>query len=155
MTEAFVLFDCEKLSARLTKKSCAERHLSGNFLICSDCQLGAVHAGKSIIPIVPLKTCVRCRRSAQRLIHGALCPSCDNRDRERRKGKNARGNAPVKLRPVVEGEVVFFSKEKRLENIKLFAVDSLELSLRVSKKSLLGICAIRTRQPQIFQADLF
>lgn len=38
--------------------------------------------------------CGRCEQGATRLIHGHLCVSCYNREREYLKGRNAKGNAP-------------------------------------------------------------
>jgi hypothetical protein len=40
--------------------------------------------------------CSRCLRTSSRRVHGRLCPSCYNRERENIEGKNARGN-PLKL----------------------------------------------------------
>ena len=70
---------------------------------CRKCPLGAEHAGVEFVPsavVVDSKICPRCRRSAERLIHGRLCVSCYNRDRERRIGRNAKGAKPKELPPV-------------------------------------------------------
>lgn len=148
------LFDCEKLSARLTKNSCAERHLSGNFLTCKDCELGALHAGKAIQAEIPKYLCLRCRRTASRLIRGALCPSCDNRDRELKRGRNARGNKPVRLKPLHVGTVGYISTDGNIAYVELSVVDNLEIALRISKLSRDGICGFRAPVPPGYLENL-
>ena len=91
------IFDCIKLKARLAKQSCAKRYLSRNFITCSGCAVGAVHAGvkRDDVQVMLKDTCVRCQKKAQRLIKNKLCISCYNREREYLVGKDRRGKAPV------------------------------------------------------------
>jgi len=91
------IFDCIKLKARLAKQSCAKRHLSKEFITCSGCALGAVHAGvqRDDVEFILKDVCVRCQKKAQRLIKHKLCISCYNREREVLVGKDRRGKVPV------------------------------------------------------------
>lgn len=99
-------FQCERLRASLSVGACADNWRRANSdrdiarLKCRGCQIGAEHAGESGANTHPLRgttTCGRCHRGASRLIHGHLCVSCYNRQRERLIGKNGKGSLPVKL----------------------------------------------------------
>lgn len=78
------LFQCEKLSALLSKSTCVLRHKSGRFSTCSNCAVGAAHAG--LPPPTPknnfVNVCSRCLAQASRMIGKRLCVSCYNRERE-------------------------------------------------------------------------
>jgi hypothetical protein len=74
---------------------------------CINCPVGAGHAGVRIRPAAPVQqpastglSCVRCGRGGRRLIGGLRCVSCDNREREYRNGKNAKGGPPSQYRPL-------------------------------------------------------
>ena len=73
---------------------------------CVGCQVGAGHAGVKVRPSAPAQTidtglsCVRCGRGGRRLIGGLRCVSCDNREREYRSGRNAKGGEPTQYRPL-------------------------------------------------------
>lgn len=90
-------FYCEKLSATLQLKTCIQRHTSGNFMVCKNCQLGAAHSGRKPVRANLTHFCVRCQRQATRLIGKQLCISCYNRQREFERGKNRHGNPPTLL----------------------------------------------------------
>lgn len=80
------LFNCERLSARLSRDICAKRHTSKRFLMCQNCRLGAIHAG--LIPEPkPSACCARCGRQAERYVDQGLCRSCFNRNSEAIHGK--------------------------------------------------------------------
>ena len=67
---------------------------------CRACSIGAAHAGETHVAyssIFGAAICPRCRRGTTRMIKNRLCVSCQNRDYELAKGKNARGNRPVEL----------------------------------------------------------
>jgi len=77
---------------------------SGRLHRCVGCELGATHAGCA--PVRARTVCVRCRRDARsagtmmgriRLVRGhTVCVSCYNREREVRRGTNAKGVRPKK-----------------------------------------------------------
>ena len=100
-------FRCERMHATLSVEACATNWRNGNDnderrAQCRSCPLGAQHAGEPTASISPLKgtlTCSRCHRQSSRawLIGKRLCVSCWNREREVVRGRNAKGNKPVKL----------------------------------------------------------
>ena len=99
-------FRCERYAATLTVKACANNWREGNIKgtenrqRCKCCALGAEHAGEVGASMSALKgtlICSRCHRTATRLIGRNLCVSCQNRQYEFIKGRNAKGTAPVKL----------------------------------------------------------
>lgn len=70
-------------------------------LACRGCAVGAHHAGERHISYSSLfnaPICPRCRTGNTRMIGNRICVSCYNREREIASGRNARGNAPTKLR---------------------------------------------------------
>lgn len=98
-------FRCDRMRATLSTSSCADmwrredEDNDGTHAACRLCPLGALHAGEVAASMSPLKgtlTCARCHRVAGRLIGGMLCVSCQNRQYEVLKGRNAKGTAPVK-----------------------------------------------------------
>lgn len=101
-----MFFRCDRMRATLSTEACtamwrkANDLNDGNCAGCMRCPLGAVHAGEVAASMSPLKgtlTCARCHRGSTRLIGGHLCPSCYNRAREKKYGKNGKGTAPVKI----------------------------------------------------------
>lgn len=124
--EALSFFRCEPHKATVSTKGCAGRwseaqrlasskpvrHVVGDDLgmadlapqprydACRSCPLGAAHAGASHVKhsrFFQAAICSRCRRGSTRMIGGRFCPSCYNRNRELKVGRNARGNAPSEL----------------------------------------------------------
>lgn len=107
-------FNCQPMSAVLSVAGCARMWKEANqpntvknygdrLYKCYRCELGAAHAGESVIACNDLygaKLCCRCHRPSRRLIHDELCVSCYNREREVIIGKNGRGTAPVKHPPL-------------------------------------------------------
>jgi hypothetical protein len=71
--------------------------------------LGSFHAtGKEFDPVATIvnslrNICSRCSGKTERLILGALCPSCDARDREAKRFRNSKGTVP-KLSSVLHDE---------------------------------------------------
>lgn len=111
MTDQFEMFDCVARSLRLTKKGCAKLWESarddppqpheGRFS-CRSCAVGAANAGKPHDQFAAIRDelrpfCVRCQKVSDRIIGGRFCPSCYNRDREVRIGKNAKGGFPNRV----------------------------------------------------------
>jgi hypothetical protein len=62
--------------------------------------------------------CCRCERGAVRLIHGSVCISCYNREREIRIGKNARGTYPSGLKPI--GHAALLVVDADVISVRLF-----------------------------------
>lgn len=89
---------CEKMwrEAQTAKGENADRLIK-----CRQCQIGAAHAGATIVErsdFFEACICPRCRNgTTRRMIGNRLCISCYNREREFRLGKNAKGTKPVKL----------------------------------------------------------
>lgn len=70
---------------------------------CTNCPIGACHAGKpqQLEPnFKHTKICARCLKTANRLLNGAICPSCYNRELELLKGCNAKGGQPKRAKPL-------------------------------------------------------
>ena len=89
-------FDCDRLSGTMTDVSCAaqfKKHKGGTSK-CSECEIGAFHAGEQIVHGLPERFCPRCGGTDKRLIYGNICISCYNRGREVLAGKNAKGAFP-------------------------------------------------------------
>lgn len=119
---SLVLFRCEARALSLTPQRCAQQWQDaqnhrpdawqGNWH-CRACAIGAARAGKTLPSHgddALRNTCPRCFRLSDRLIGGALCVSCYNREREAKRGRNAKGTVPriaAKLHPetvaVVQG----------------------------------------------------
>lgn len=111
-----VLFDCARRRLRLTEAGCARLFLSARAdrpqphegrHACLACPVGAAHAGVAMAAPAAIEAlravCSRCRRLRDRLVHGHLCLSCYNRDREARLGRNCKGGVPrlvARLHPV-------------------------------------------------------
>lgn len=103
-------FECSRLCGSVSTEWCAQqwREVSAlpantwhpRWVSCGKCEIGAIHAGvapdKRPPVISEMRVCLRCLRDERRIIHGCLCVSCYNRQREYRAGRNAKGNRPVK-----------------------------------------------------------
>lgn len=77
---------------------------------CRGCELGASHVGEpeaNLCDIHNVRICARCRREASRLIWGNLCVSCQNRQYEFVRGKNARGKPLIKLAPLEARRITY------------------------------------------------
>lgn len=160
------MFRCEKRRATLTKSSCAGLWTEGNrkgcddrFWLCKGCETGAQHAGvgdATLSPIYATPICARCGRGATRLIHGHLCVSCMNRAYEYRKGRNARGNAPV-THPALYRSAIRYRTGGRVKTLERDDVaDQVELiiaALRDEPKQV-TFCMMSPRSP-LPQLELF
>lgn len=115
------LVECPPYRMQLLPSRCANqwqsvagkpRHTLERLQHCSGCPIGAERAGVRLEPTPLPRFCCRCLTLSPRLIGKRLCPSCYNRGLELEKGRNARGTAPVKMRPLqhvvltVDGQVV-------------------------------------------------
>jgi hypothetical protein len=107
--QALSFFRCDALRSTMSTEACARnwRRQRDAALedrsACHGCNIGAAHAGEEPdrrSSMFGLPFCNRCRRRAQRLVGGMWCPSCYNRARELRVGRNSKGHAPKKLRLV-------------------------------------------------------
>lgn len=106
-------FRCDRYQARLSTDACAAMYRDGNrtelgmpgnrLAKCRSCPIGAAHAGETVAIFSALygtDICPRCGKGTTRMIHGRICVSCRNREYELQRGRNAKGTAPVKLRPL-------------------------------------------------------
>lgn len=110
-------FDCEHLSATLSVTTCTARHEHARQSVrlglasaCLRCPIGARHAASlpsaSNLPatVTPDSgaTCCRCGRHGLRILPSrGLCVSCSNREAEWRRGRNAKGAAPIEYVPPI------------------------------------------------------
>lgn len=125
---------------------------------CRRCPLGAQHAGVEFVPsavVIDSKVCPRCRRPAERLIHGRLCVSCYNRDRERKIGRNAKGAKPKYLPCVHQLEVLARVKDAKPVVRQEVCVDGVE-GMIATFRALGSLAAIAFRAKRFkAQPDLF
>lgn len=105
------LMQCDRMNLRLTVGGCARLHVKARDnppasydpkSACQFCPIGAVNAGAPIAPMAEAaqslsRLCSRCEKPTHRRINGMFCPSCYNRDREARIGKNRKGTEPRKI----------------------------------------------------------
>ena len=159
------MFRCDKRQATLQVSSCAgmwsvanDRNAPERLDQCRNCSLGAKHAGVGEISLCPLRgssICARCHQGTTRLIRKHLCVSCANREYEYRKGRNARGTAPVTHPPLAPIEIRFLAGDQ-VSRSAIDAVSMTELvvaALRDSSKQVtFGFFA---NGPKVPQQDLF
>lgn len=158
-------FRCVKLSATLSVSSCATMWRQANhdnverLNRCKTCPVGAVHAGEtaaSMSPFMGQCICARCQTRAPRLIGKHLCVSCYNRQREYIIGKNSKGSAPAKMRPLARRTVRYFAADEMRTLTMDHTADTTELMvavLRDQKKRV--VFAFNAISLGINQARLF
>jgi len=155
-------FRCEKRMATIRICVCTAMWTSASakdapesHLMCRGCRIGAKHAGceeATLSPLFGKHVCGRCGVGSTRLIHGHLCPSCYNREREWVLGRNARGNAPTTL-PALHRLAVRYRSGGQVKTLqRTRALDPLELITAVlrdePKQSTFGFAAARPALPQ-------
>lgn len=134
-------FRCDRLLATISVDQCSSMWLAANERNselrrqCRGCRLGAAHAGRpdaNLCDIHGVKICARCRQESSRLIWGNLCISCQNRQYEFVRGRNARGKPLIKLPPlaarqvtVQEGTVVRFYRSALSSSVDELVVGTL------------------------------
>lgn len=158
-------FRCDKLSATLSVSNCATMWRQANHANlermsrCKTCMVGAVHAGEtaaSMSPFMGRCVCARCHNTAPRLIGKHLCVSCYNRQREYMIGKNSKGSAPTKMRPLARRTVRYFAADEPRTLTMDHTADTAELMvavLRDCKKSV--IFSFNAVAHGIYQGRLF
>lgn len=129
MTHKIELFECSRHPGglRLTKNACAAGWLRAKKEregCCFGCPIGGELNGVKVEPAKPtvMFECLRCGKSAKRMVYGRLCVSCCNRQYEILRGKNAKGSVPVKMRLVVV----------RLAGLRPLIVSSITEYLRIA-----------------------
>lgn len=159
-------FRCEKRQATITTDSCADlwrnaqdRACHERFLSCRGCQIGALHAGVAEATLSPLyasPTCARCHSGAMRLIRGHLCVSCANRQYEYRKGRNARGDVPVR-HPTLHRAAVLYRSGGQVKRLARDDVaDPIELVVAALRDEPRQVTfAMVPTRPRMAQAGLF
>jgi hypothetical protein len=157
------MFRCEKRRAIIMLERCSTMWQEGNrkncddrFWLCRGCQIGAKHAGvgdATLSPLYASSICARCGTSSMRLIHGHLCVSCYNRAAEYKKGKNARGNAPVTHPTLYRISLRYMAGSQVKTKTRDDAASSLELvigALRDEPKQVtFGMLSPRSPLPQM------
>lgn len=139
-------FTCEKLSATLSKTSCADlwrraRRETDNIRMdkCRGCAIGALHAGEPLtLPsrLSARRICVRCHRQSNRFVFGTICVSCYNRQQEWVVGRNAKGTKPIKQKPLYPLVLPYLSAEREVFVEKAVMAESAEeMIVRVLKGS--------------------
>jgi hypothetical protein len=74
--------------------------------------------------------CPRCGRGTMRMIGNRRCVSCYNRERELKAGRNAKGTAPVNLRPL-HRVAVHYSVDGAPHTFETLAADATEAMVQV------------------------
>jgi hypothetical protein len=164
-----LFFKCAALRSTLSKEACGEncrraQHLDERRVTCQHacrrCPIGAAHAGVKLPHESPFRgasICPRCRKFAGRMIAGMRCISCQNREYEFKKGKNAKGSKPaLTLEPRRLGVIAGYGEpdakfiELRAEHTK----DAIELAL-VALRAAAGRSAFcrAMRRPATAAAD--
>ncbi|SDH26316.1 hypothetical protein [Nitrosomonas sp. Nm132] len=138
-------FECSRLSATLTKSSCADmwrqaRKEKDNFRLhhCRNCKIGAMHAGEHEISTSRLsgkRICARCHRPSNRFISDNICVSCYNRQQEWLKGKNAKGTKPIKQRPLKPMSVPYVTGDELHIARAVLAESTNEMIIRMLRDS--------------------
>jgi len=157
------MFRCEKRRASLLASSCKSMWQEGNrkvcddrFLLCRGCQIGAIHAGvgdATLSPLYATPTCARCGTGGMRLIGGHICVSCYNRSAEYKKGRNARGSAPINHPILYRIAIRYMAGGQVKTKTRDDAASSLELivgALRDEPKQVtFGMLSPRSPMPQM------
>lgn len=117
-------FDCSSLRATLDTASCADRWKRATLpnmeklITCRRCPVGRQHHAEhypeqedALPERAPV--CIRCGKSAARLVGGETCLSCYNRKLEWIRGRNARGNAPRAYAPLIPRRVGIIAGDGR------------------------------------------
>lgn len=118
-------FDCETLRASLSTTSCAARWAGAPpGSACHKCVIGRLHHTDHNPTRRPgrrpvdneVRACARCGRTDLRIIRATcLCVSCQNRQYEWLKGRNAKGKPPERFQPLRDFEVVLQHTDGRIE----------------------------------------
>lgn len=89
-------FNCSAQRTTLSVESCAAqyRRHKGGCSACTNCEIGAAHAGERVTLRPSVSACCRCGNWASRLVTDGLCVSCYNRSREVAKNRNGKGVPP-------------------------------------------------------------
>jgi hypothetical protein len=167
--QALSFFRCDALRSTMSTASCAlnwarQRDAAlEDRSACHGCNIGAAHAGeepdrRSVMFGLPF--CNRCRRRAMRIIGGTLCPSCWNRARELRIGRNSKGRPPRKLRlvPARLGLVIdpAGAGERYIELAEPAVRDAIELGIAALRvvDGAVAFCRPRGDAPAMTIAEL-
>lgn len=132
------MFLCGRFAASLLVSRCASMWTEANgsgapperIERCRGCEVGAGHAGAvdpSYHRLRASGACARCHRSDLRLIGMNVCVSCQNREYEWVKGRNAKGKFPVthpemwrrRVTALVGGVVKVVTREKTTATLEL------------------------------------
>jgi hypothetical protein len=105
------MFRCERRELTLSTVGCGRLYAKANgpkapdpwlgIASCKACPVGALHhTGVRTDPTAALAqsmalVCPRCGQISERLIWGALCPTCDARHGEAIRRRNSKGNVPA------------------------------------------------------------
>ncbi|CAE6724957.1 hypothetical protein [Paraburkholderia nemoris] len=139
-------FTCNRYKATLSVESCADKFkLSisgdafGRHAHCRLCPIGAAHSGAGPdLNLGTLKgglTCSRCHRLNGRLIRKRMCISCQNREYEYIKQRNAKGTKPLRHPSLHRLTIGYMAGGKVRTHAVERAIDMTELIVDVLRDS--------------------
>lgn len=123
------MMQCDRMAMRLSVAGCARLHVKARQepppawdrkSACQFCPVGAANAGAPIEPMAEAvqsleRLCVRCEKPSARRIGGMFCPSCYNRDREARVGRNRWGHPPREVQASIHTATVVVATGDRVQ----------------------------------------
>jgi hypothetical protein len=137
-------FRCDRHAATLSTAACTAMYREANhtdvgqlgnrLFRCRSCPIGASHAREEVAIFSALfgsDICPRCGKGTTRMIQGRICVSCRNREYELLRGRNAKGTAPVKLRPLFPINLKFMVNGKQRTYYAPMATDITETMVQV------------------------
>jgi hypothetical protein len=150
--------NCVPYSAIFSVEYCAQSHEKANTpeaiknmwrQKCQRCSIGAASLGsdkyleRSVL--YKSKTCARCERTSLRLVRGAVCVSCYNRELENAVGLNKHGNPLKLIRHYHKAKVTFFTRDgeaKQREFQKVLNEGEVTRSVQLTEPEFIKIKSI-------------
>lgn len=166
MTE-IKLFTCPNLpgNLRLSPLTCGKRWHAARADcvmggVCGECDIGRKNAGASTPKGRRRKFgisnfCVRCHRGARRLVQRLLCVSCQNRQYEYLRGRNAKGTQPVRHPALYDINVAYLTGDTLHRDTIRHAASILEAVLVVARNTRDPVAFFRATPACTRQITLF
>jgi len=134
-------FVCPSYQAVLSTTACSKLYSEAKYAhearhpTCRGCAIGAKHAHDAQpadgAGIYGSMLCARCHRPGSRLLYGALCISCTNRQLERIRGRNGKGRFPIHAPATVRQSCRVITKDALHVYTFLHTTDTIETVFRV------------------------